>query len=107
LQDRLPSLRGTYRLDIKERAAENGDVSGATNETMYTYEIVDTGVSGDGCKVICGHCNFSNPRIENVLFHCEIDHKQYFCQNKRCQNGFSSWDSLMRHMKNVHKKDKQ
>ena len=110
-QDRLPSLRGTYRLEIKERVTENGnDASGhtATNgETVYTYDIVDTGMQSEGCKVICGLCNFSNPRIENVLFHCEIDHKQYYCQNKRCQNGFSTWDTLMRHMKNVHRKEKQ
>jgi uncharacterized C2H2 Zn-finger protein len=116
-QDRLPSLRGTYRLEIKERVAENGDASGhgaspsgATSnggETMYSYDIVDTGIPSEGCKVICGLCNFSNPRIENVLFHCEIDHKQYYCQNKRCQYGFSSWDTLMRHMKNVHRKEKQ
>lgn len=115
-QDRLPSLRGTYRLEIKERVAENGDASGhgaspagatSNGETMYSYDIVDTGLPSEGCKVICGLCNFSNPRIENVLFHCEIDHKQYYCQNKRCQNGFSSWDTLMRHMKNVHRKEKQ
>ena len=120
-QDRLPSLRGTYRLDIKERIAENGGGSGSgggvngeagatsNGETLYTYDIVDIGggIASDICKVICGLCNFSNARIENVLFHCEIDHKQYFCQNKRCQNGFSSWDSLMRHMKNVHRKEKQ
>lgn len=112
--DRLPALRGTFRLDIKERVAENGDVvassgGASNNETMYAYDIVDVGVGvpNDGCKVICGLCNFSNARIENVLFHCEIDHKQYFCQNKRCQHGFSSWDSLMRHMKNVHRKEKQ
>jgi hypothetical protein len=85
-QDRLPSLRGTYRLDIKERVTENGESAtsgGASNgETMYTYDIVDVGggMVSDGCKVICGLCNFSNARIENVLFHCEIDHKQYFCQ---------------------------
>ena len=26
-QDRLPSLRGTFRLEFKERVAENGDAS--------------------------------------------------------------------------------
>lgn len=129
-QERLPSMRGTYRLDIKETVVENGETTTTTSsssqqqdkgektggqqqhenaEVFYSYDIVDTKIPApeDGCNVICGLCNFSNPRIENVLFHCEIDHKQYYCQNKRCQNGFSSWDSLMRHMKTVHKREKQ
>ena len=121
-------------MDIRERPAETGDItnimpnlsSSVTSggdpspngrEMLYSYDIIDTGLvtanEGDGgggggaaCKVICGICGFSNPRIENVLFHCEIDHKQYYCQNKRCQLGFSSWDSLMRHMKHTHRKDK-
>jgi hypothetical protein len=132
-QERLPALKGTYRLDIKERPAENSDITNGTSaslvngppsvpstgdpanngrEMLYSYDIVDTGVmvqtdnGSPGCKVICGICNFSNARIENVLFHCEIDHKQYFCQNRRCQLGFSSWDSLMRHMKHTHRKEK-
>ena len=133
-QERLPALKGTYRLDIKERPAENSDITNGTSaslangppsmpstgdpatnngrEMLYSYDIVDTGImvqtenGNPGCKVICGICNFSNARIENVLFHCEIDHKQYFCQNRRCQLGFSSWDSLMRHMKHTHKKEK-
>ena len=132
-QERLPALKGTYRLDIKERPAENSDITNGTSaslangppsvpstgdpanngrEMLYSYDIVDTGVmvqtenGNPGCKVICGICNFSNARIENVLFHCEIDHKQYFCQNRRCQLGFSSWDSLMRHMKHTHRKEK-
>ena len=124
--ERLPSIKGTYRLDIKERSAENGDITSgipsvsnsvpsggepATNgrEMLYSYDIVDTGIvssTQEGCKVICGICSFANSRIENVLFHCEIDHKQYYCQNKRCQLGFSSWDSLMRHMKHIHRKEK-
>jgi hypothetical protein len=121
-EERLPSKKGTYRLDIKERVLENGAyvpvgtakrdcASGAVSENVdvfYNYDIVDTKIptADGGCKVICGLCHFSNSRIENVLFHCEIDHKQYYCHNKRCQNGFSSWDSLMRHMKTVHKRDK-
>ena len=120
-EERLPSKKGTFRLDIKERVLENGEpvpvgtskrdsTTGALQDVdvFYSYDIVDTKqpAPDGGCLVICGLCNFSNPRIENVLFHCEIDHKQYYCHNKRCQNGFSSWDSLMRHMKTVHKKEK-
>ena len=121
-EERLPSKKGTFRLDIKERVLENGEpvpvgtskrdsATGALPDNVdvfYSYDIVDTKqmTADGGCLVICGLCNFSNPRIENVLFHCEIDHKQYYCHNKRCQNGFSSWDSLMRHMKTVHKKEK-
>jgi len=121
-EERLPSKKGTFRLDIKERVLENGEpvpvgtskrdsATGALPENVdvfYSYDIIDTKqpAPDGGCLVICGLCNFSNPRIENVLFHCEIDHKQYYCHNKRCQNGFSSWDSLMRHMKTVHKKEK-
>lgn len=121
-EERLPSKKGTFRLDIKERVLENGEpmpvgtakrdsASGALPDNLdlyYSYDIVDTtqNAPDGGCLVICGLCNFSNARIENVLFHCEIDHKQYYCHNKRCQNGFSSWDSLMRHMKTVHKKEK-
>lgn len=121
-EERLPSKKGTFRLDIKERVLENGEpvpvgtskrdsATGALPENVdvfYSYDIVDTKqpAPDGGCLVICGLCNFSNCRIENVLFHCEIDHKQYYCHNKRCQNGFSSWDSLMRHMKTVHKKEK-
>ena len=114
-EERLPSKKGTFRLDIKERVLENGEpvpvgtskrdsATGALPDNVdvfYSYDIIDTKqmTADGGCLVICGLCNFSNPRIENVLFHCEIDHKQYYCHNKRCQNGFSSWDSLMRHMK--------
>lgn len=121
-EERLPSKKGTFRLDIKERVLENGELmpvgtakrdsaSGALPDNLdlyYFYDIVDTKqpAPDGGCLVICGLCNFANARIENVLFHCEIDHKQYYCHNKRCQNGFSSWDSLMRHMKTVHKKEK-
>ena len=132
-QERLPALKGTYRLDIKERPAENSDITNGNaaslasrppsvpstgdpanngREMLYSYDIVDTGImvqtdnGSPGCKIICGICNFSNARIENVLFHCEIDHKQYYCQNRRCQLGFSSWDSLMRHMKHTHRKEK-
>lgn len=121
-EERLPAKKGTFRLDIKERVLENGEpqevgtakrdsASGALPDNLdlyYSYDIIDTKeVAPDGgCLVVCGICEFSNARIENVLFHCEIDHKQYYCHNKRCQNGFSSWDSLMRHMKTVHKKEK-
>ncbi len=136
-EERLPSKKGTFRLDIKEKVLENGETvplgstvkrhsesnstgsgSGSGSggdqrpenvDVFYHYDIVDTKVPAPdgGCAVICGLCDFSNPRIENVLFHCEIDHKQYYCQNKTCQDGFSSWDSLHRHMKTVHKnKDK-
>jgi len=121
-EERLPSKKGTYRLEIKERVLENGEpmpvgtakrdsASGALPDNLdlyYSYDIMDTKQSAPdgGCLVVCGLCNFSNARIENVLFHCEIDHKQYYCHNKRCHQGFSSWDSLMRHMKTVHKKEK-
>jgi len=121
-EERLPSKKGTYRLEIKERVLENGEpmpvgtakrdsASGALPENLdlyYSYDIMDTKqmAPDGGCLVVCGLCNFSNARIENVLFHCEIDHKQYYCHNKRCHQGFSSWDSLMRHMKTVHKKEK-
>jgi len=121
-EERLPSKKGTYRLEIKERVLENGEpmpvgtakrdsASGALPENLdlyYSYDIMDTKQTAPdgGCLVVCGLCNFSNARIENVLFHCEIDHKQYYCHNKRCHQGFSSWDSLMRHMKTVHKKEK-
>ncbi len=121
-EERLPSKKGTFRLDIKERVLEDGEpmpvgtakrdsATGALPDNLdlyYSYDIIDTKQTAPdgGCLVICGLCNFSNARIENVLFHCEIDHKQYYCHNKRCQNGFSSWDSLMRHMKTVHKKEK-
>lgn len=105
-QDRLPSLRGTYCLEIKEMVPESGD-SVTNGEIIYSYTIENLSQNTDCCKVICGQCNFSNPRIENVLFHCEIDHKQYYCQNKKCQLGFGSWESLMKHMKSVHKEDYQ
>ena len=121
-EERLPAKKGTFRLDIKERVLENGEpqevgtakrdcASGALPDNLdlyYSYDIIDTKepAPDGGCLVVCGICGFSNARIENVLFHCEIDHKQYYCHNKRCQNGFSSWDSLMRHMKTVHKKEK-
>jgi len=121
-EERLPAKKGTFRLDIKERVLENGEpmpvgtakrdtATGALPDNLdlfYSYDIIDTkqAAPDGGCLVVCGLCNFSNARIENVLFHCEIDHKQYYCHNKRCQNGFSSWDSLMRHMKTVHKKEK-
>ena len=121
-EERLPAKKGTFRLDIKERVLENGEpqevgtakrdsASGALPDNLdlyYSYDIIDTkeAAPDGGCLVVCGICEFSNARIENVLFHCEIDHKQYYCHNKRCQNGFSSWDSLMRHMKTVHKKEK-
>jgi len=106
--NRLPFSRGTYRLEIRKPTIEKSELMGGSNgETIYSYDIVDTGIPSETCKVICSLCNFSNSRIENVLFHCEIDHKQYYCQNKRCQFGFSSWDSLMRHMKNVHRKERE
>ena len=102
--------------NLTTSVTSSGDPSPNGREMLYSYDIIDTGLmqpesrsdSGQSgtCKVICGICGFSNPRIENVLFHCEIDHKQYYCQNKRCQLGFSSWDSLMRHMKHTHRKDK-
>ena len=102
-EERLPSKKGTYRLEIKERVLENGEpmpvgtakrdsASGALPENLdlyYSYDIMDTKQSAPdgGCLVVCGLCNFSNARIENVLFHCEIDHKQYYCHNKRCHQG--------------------
>ena len=102
-EERLPSKKGTYRLEIKERVLENGEpmpvgtakrdsASGALPENLdlyYSYDIMDTKQTAPdgGCLVVCGLCNFSNARIENVLFHCEIDHKQYYCHNKRCHQG--------------------
>ena len=102
-EERLPSKKGTYRLEIRERVLENGEpmpvgtakrdsASGALPENLdlyYSYDIMDTKQSAPdgGCLVVCGLCNFSNARIENVLFHCEIDHKQYYCHNKRCHQG--------------------
>ena len=102
-EERLPSKKGTYRLEIKERVLENGEpmpvgtakrdsASGALPDNLdlyYSYDIMDTKQTAPdgGCLVVCGLCNFSNARIENVLFHCEIDHKQYYCHNKRCHQG--------------------
>ena len=80
----------------------------SVRKMLSSHDITATGLiydhRKDNCNVICSICVLCNRRIENVLFYCEIDYKQFYCQIKWCQLIFFSCDSLTRHIKHTHRK---